>query len=128
MSTGGADTAVMVWARQSSQDRGGVQGDSDDSDTDSEEEGRTFFSWEGIVSCHTLFLLCVFSFSFFFHLLLFEAEIIVYIFYISLFSVFLTYTQHLHLYVMSSLCVVEEILFTDVLSCTLRHGFDHTCF
>ncbi|KAK7103893.1 echinoderm microtubule-associated protein-like 6 [Littorina saxatilis] len=39
VSTGGADTAVMVWARQSVLDKGGVQGESDDSDTDSEEEG-----------------------------------------------------------------------------------------
>lgn len=40
MSTGGADTAVMVWARQSAQEKGQVQGESDDSDTDSEEEGK----------------------------------------------------------------------------------------
>ena len=40
VSTGGADTAVMVWARQSAQEKGRVQGESDDSDTDSEEEGK----------------------------------------------------------------------------------------
>ena len=40
VSTGGADTAVMVWARQSAQEKGQVQGESDDSDTDSEEEGK----------------------------------------------------------------------------------------
>nr|KAG5687806.1 hypothetical protein BaRGS_005436 [Batillaria attramentaria] len=39
ISTGGADTAVMVWASQTAAERRGVQGESDDSDTDSEEEG-----------------------------------------------------------------------------------------
>jgi microtubule-associated protein-like 6 len=40
VSVGGADTAVMVWARKSANDKGRpTQGDSDDSDTDSEEEG-----------------------------------------------------------------------------------------
>ena len=41
VSSGGADTAIMVWARQSTQDKdGAIRGESDDSDTDSEEEGE----------------------------------------------------------------------------------------
>ena len=38
VSVGGADTAVMVWEHESTR-RPGQQGDSEDSDTDSEEEG-----------------------------------------------------------------------------------------
>lgn len=39
VSTGGADTAVMVWQCSSAADRNTTCGESDDSDTDSEEEG-----------------------------------------------------------------------------------------
>lgn len=39
VSAGGADTAVMVWSRGRAKDREETAGDSDDSDTDSEEEG-----------------------------------------------------------------------------------------
>lgn len=39
VSVGGADTSVMVWAHARAHDREEVGGDSDDSDTDSEEEG-----------------------------------------------------------------------------------------
>ncbi|XP_071162130.1 echinoderm microtubule-associated protein-like 6 [Mytilus edulis] len=39
ISTGGADTAVMVWNCSSPEDKHFVHGESDDSDTDSEEEG-----------------------------------------------------------------------------------------
>lgn len=38
---GGADTAVMVWKHGSAENRTTTCGDSDDSDTDSEEEGGT---------------------------------------------------------------------------------------
>ena len=45
MSIGGADTAVMVWRREGAggKDTGGkdlCQGESDDSDTDDDEEGK----------------------------------------------------------------------------------------
>lgn len=39
ISVGGADTSVMVWSHLRAHDREDVGGDSDDSDTDSEEEG-----------------------------------------------------------------------------------------
>ena len=39
VSVGGADTSVMVWSHARAHDREEVGGDSDDSDTDSEEEG-----------------------------------------------------------------------------------------
>lgn len=39
ISVGGADTSVMVWSHARAQERQDVGGDSDDSDTDSEEEG-----------------------------------------------------------------------------------------
>ncbi|WAR18910.1 EMAL6-like protein [Mya arenaria] len=39
VTTGGADTSVMVWTHISGQERTTACGDSDDSDTDSEEEG-----------------------------------------------------------------------------------------
>ena len=39
MSIGGADTALMVWSHGTVGDRACARGDSDDSDTDSEEEG-----------------------------------------------------------------------------------------
>ena len=39
ISVGGADTSVMVWSHVRAQGREDVGGDSDDSDTDSEEEG-----------------------------------------------------------------------------------------
>ena len=39
ISVGGADTSVMVWSHARAHDREEVGGDSDDSDTDSEEEG-----------------------------------------------------------------------------------------
>ncbi|XP_071834835.1 echinoderm microtubule-associated protein-like 6 isoform X3 [Apostichopus japonicus] len=39
VSTGGADTSLMVWSHQMPGDRENIHGDSDDSDTDSEEEG-----------------------------------------------------------------------------------------
>lgn len=39
VSIGGADTSVMVWSHGSVGDRVCARGDSDDSDTDSEEEG-----------------------------------------------------------------------------------------
>ncbi|XP_013391678.1 echinoderm microtubule-associated protein-like 6 [Lingula anatina] len=39
VSTGGADTAVMVWAHPAAGDRMVTRGESDDSDTDSEEDG-----------------------------------------------------------------------------------------
>ena len=39
VSVGGADTAVMVWRHNRADERQRSAGDSDDSDTDSEEEG-----------------------------------------------------------------------------------------
>ena len=39
VSVGGADTAVMIWAHGTAGERVCSRGDSDDSDTDSEEEG-----------------------------------------------------------------------------------------
>ena len=39
VSVGGADTSVMVWSHGRANEREEVAGDSDDSDTDSEEEG-----------------------------------------------------------------------------------------
>ena len=39
VSVGGADTSVMVWSHAREHDQEEVGGDSDDSDTDSEEEG-----------------------------------------------------------------------------------------
>lgn len=41
VSTGGADTSLMVWSHQMPGDRENIHGDSDDSDTDSEEEGAS---------------------------------------------------------------------------------------
>ena len=42
ISVGGADTAVMLWKHRTASSTGGSCGDSDDSDTDSEEEGGKF--------------------------------------------------------------------------------------
>lgn len=39
VSVGGADTSVMVWSHGRPEEREDAAGDSDDSDTDSEEEG-----------------------------------------------------------------------------------------
>lgn len=39
ISVGGADTSIMVWSRDGAGE-GNACGDSDDSDTDSEEEGE----------------------------------------------------------------------------------------
>ena len=39
VSVGGADTALLVWSHGSVGDRVCARGESDDSDTDSEEEG-----------------------------------------------------------------------------------------
>ena len=39
LSTGGADTALMVWSHRDGGSSFTARGDSDDSDTDSEEEG-----------------------------------------------------------------------------------------
>lgn len=44
VSVGGADTAVMVWAHGGASERALCRGDSDDSDTDSEEEGGNSIS------------------------------------------------------------------------------------
>jgi hypothetical protein len=43
ISTGGADTALLVWNCSSPEDKHFVHGESDDSDTDSEEEGGMIF-------------------------------------------------------------------------------------
>ena len=43
VSTGGADTAVLVWRREALGGTRKGQGDSDDSDTDEEEEGKVIF-------------------------------------------------------------------------------------
>ncbi len=50
VTTGGADTALMIWARRDGGSAFTTRGESDDSDTDSEEEGGTFRScgtWAG---------------------------------------------------------------------------------
>ena len=43
VSAGGADTAVMIWQRGGA-DKTCARGDSDDSDTDSEDEGGEMFN------------------------------------------------------------------------------------
>ena len=45
VSTGGGDTATMVWAHVGGGGTAACRGDSDDSDTDSEEEGGKLSCW-----------------------------------------------------------------------------------
>lgn len=62
MSAGGADTAVMVWQCSSAADRNTACGESDDSDTDSEEEGGTVDL--GLVGTEFCCSLCVVDLEF----------------------------------------------------------------
>ena len=48
VSTGGADTSMMVWQRDVPEGRDNCRGESDDSDTDSEEEGMEMRVGEGV--------------------------------------------------------------------------------
>ena len=54
VSVGGADTAVMVWAHGSASERANCRGDSDDSDTDSEEEGGK--NCDSTQECHCIYV------------------------------------------------------------------------